>query len=306
MIVPTARPVKEQNSEHPSSFPHYLLFYLIISRSPSFPGGLPSDPSRPLAPEHSRPRLSPITNHAVLALRPHPHRGHAPHRPFLSPSPRIHPLLTLPRAPATRYGASGRSVPPSALPHITHAQLTPRPRPHRTCNVSRTAMTPILPTGSSTSNQSGKPSRCSVRHPLLPASCVHVAHSVTLRLSRRDALYVHFFPILYLVLTTPPRVSYVRLPSRRLLLATHQASVSTFGPPCRFRGRTRRRRQDRDPSCPPRRLETLAFVVPCGMRSHRHHGTRAAFPCPPYLLMSLTLCSLVCLLTTSVTMRIYS
>ena len=107
----TNSPSSQRTEFRASFFVSPLLFYLIISRSPSFPGGLPSDPSRPLAPEHSRPRLSPITNHAVLALRPHPHRGHAPHCASLSPPAR--PSLTIPRAPATPYGASGRCVVPA-------------------------------------------------------------------------------------------------------------------------------------------------------------------------------------------------
>ncbi len=217
-----------------------LLFYLIISRSPSFPGALPIRPFSSI-----RPR-----NTAAHASLPSPTMPSSFYVPILiggmlltvcsSPSPpRIQPVLTPSRAPATRYGASGRCVPPS----LSHTRTLISPR-LRTCNVSRTATTLILPSGCSTSSPSGRPSRCSVRDSLRSAHCVHVAHSVTVRTSRRDALYVHFSPIFDNILNAAPHVSCFRLPSRHLLLATQSASVSTVSPPRRFRGRARQRRQD--------------------------------------------------------------
>ena len=78
----------------------------------------------------TRPGTQPPTplshrHHAVLALCPHPHNGDAPHCAFLASGARIHSMLTLSRAPATRFGASGRSVVPIPIPYMyTHAPST--------------------------------------------------------------------------------------------------------------------------------------------------------------------------------------
>jgi hypothetical protein len=71
---------------------------------------------------------------------------------------------------------AGKSHPAPARPPLTL---------HRTCNVSRTAQTLTPPPMSSTSNLSGRPSRCSVRCPFS-----YVLPILTRRPSRRNALLV--------------------------------------------------------------------------------------------------------------------
>lgn len=166
MIVPTTRPT--QRTEFRASFfvSRLLLFYLklIISRSPPFLGVLPSDPSRPLAPEHSRPRLSPIATMPSSLYVPILITGMLL---TVRSSPLVPAYTLCSLSPGLQQLALEQVAGPWS-PSLYHT-CTLMLHQHRTCNVSRTAMTLILRSGCSTSSQSGKPSRCSVRDPLCSA-----------------------------------------------------------------------------------------------------------------------------------------
>lgn len=83
---------------HPTLLPHASLGVSLRLAAGS---RLPPPPARRSASNH----------HAVLALCPHPHHWHAPYGAHSCPVLIVtSPVLTVRRAPVTRYGPSGRCV----------------------------------------------------------------------------------------------------------------------------------------------------------------------------------------------------